>query len=116
MVDRHLYRCPSCGQVTRAHPTRAGFMRCASCGRTLRASEHMMRPDRPYADGEREGRVFVRQRRDERALASLSGMRYRARHFRDMLDRQLGRSPLGQMEEMRNERFERFARYLVRGA
>ena len=102
--------------MTRAHPTRAGFMRCASCGRTFRAEACALRPESPRPVGVREGRVLVRARRDGRALASLAGMRYRAHHFRDELDRQLGRSPLGRMEEMRNERFERLARHLIRGA
>ena len=116
MIDRHLYRCPSCGQVTRAMPWRGGHMRCEACGRTFRAEANRLRPETPRAVGD-EGRYYVRRPpMDPIIRASLNGMKYRLRHQGELIEKALGRSPLGRMEEMRNERFERFARYLVRGA
>ena len=91
-------------------------MRCEACGRTFRAEAHRLRPETPRAVGD-EGRCYVRRPpMDPTIRASLNGMKYRLRHQGELIEKALGRSPLGRMEEMRNERFERFARYLVRGA
>lgn len=116
MIDRHLYRCPSCGQVTRAMPWRGGHMRCEACGRTFRAEANRLRPETPRAVGD-EGRYYVRRPPMDPAIrASLNGMRYRLRHQGELIEKALGRSPLGQMERMRDERLARAARALLRRA
>ena len=113
MDDRHLYRCPGCGSVTRAHPWRGGHVRCDGCGRTFVAEEHRLRPERPHAVGD-EGRCYVRRPPMDPAIrASLNGMRYRLRHQGELIEKALGRSPLGQMERMRDERLARAARALL---
>lgn len=119
MADRHLYRCPSCGLVTRAHPTSAGTMRCSSCGRTFGAEACRLRPETPPPSGPREGFHVVRVRRDalhERAARSYQGTKAYFRDFRDNLERSIGRSPIERMENERNERLGRIAGALVRGA
>lgn len=91
-------------------------MRCEACGRTFRSEAHRLRPETPRAVGD-EGRCYVRRPPMDPAIrSSLNGMRYRLRHQREFIEKALGRSPLGQMERMRNERFGRAARALLRRA
>lgn len=116
MADRHLYRCPRCGRVTRAHPTRAGLMRCASCGRTFGAEACRLRPKTPPYEGIIEAGAAKRVKADWRAAAFRRYLRTGPERLALNLERSLGRSPIERMESERNERFGRFARALVRGA
>lgn len=115
-VDAHLYRCPHCKSVDYAESVHGGRMRCRHCLWLFRPGGAMLRPSRPLPVGGGERGRTVRRARDPRVLGQLAGMRHRARHAGEILERQLGASPVKKLEEMRNARFERLARALVRGA